>query len=381
MNDHQRQVPNEASTALHAGRLTRRQALELIGAFGVAAIAFPAMSGITAAQDDHHATPDATPVLGPREDGTNLWEVEVGGMDMESGVDMHAYFPTDLTIGAGDTVWFNFTPFGMPMFHTVTFTSGEPMPPAQVPDIVDGTPAVDADGLPKLILNPEVAWPDGRVEYDGTGYINSGLDVFHVEGERYMLTFTTPGTFDYECAIHGLVMKGSVTVLEAGAELPYDVAGVKALAGEERAALLEEGKAAIAEFEAQSGTPAADAPNTWDVAAGVGGEGRARAMLFIPKVLTIKVGDTVRWTNHQPGEPHTITFLGGEEQPEDIIVEPQPSGPPKFVQNMDAFLPTAESTFDGNGYRNSGLYGFPPEVADLFGLLTRTVRADVHRAG
>ena len=370
MNDEQRQALNTALITREGKRFTRRQALELLGGLGIAAAALPTITRHAVAQADDHATPHASPVAGPRDDGTNLWEVEVGGMDMESNVDMHAYFPTDLTIGAGDTVWFNFTPFGMPMFHTVTFTSGEPIPPIQVLYIVEGTPTVDADGLPKLILNPEVAWPDGRAEYDGTGYINSGLDVFHVEGEQYMLTFTAPGTHDYECAIHGLLMKGSVTVLEAGAELPHDAAGVKALAGEERTALLEEGKATIAEFEAQLGTPAADGPATWDVAAGVGGESRARAMLFIPKDLTIKVGDTVRWTNHQPGEPHTITFLGGEEQPEDIIVEPDPSGRPKFVQNMDTFLPTAESTFDGNGYRNSGLYGFPPEIADLFGLLT-----------
>ena len=30
------------------------------------------------------ATPAATPGLGPQADGTNLWEVEVGGMDMET---------------------------------------------------------------------------------------------------------------------------------------------------------------------------------------------------------------------------------------------------------------------------------------------------------
>ena len=128
-------------------------------------------------------------------------------------------------------------------------------------------------------------------------------------------------------------------MLEAGAELPLDAAGVQAQADEERAALLEEGRAALAEIEPTVGMPSADDPTTWDVAAGVGGESRARVMQFVPREITIKVGDTVRWTNHQFAEPHTITFLGGTEPPEDVLMEPQASGPPNFVQNTATFLP------------------------------------------
>ncbi|MBA3275924.1 MAG: hypothetical protein H0T72_09025, partial [Chloroflexia bacterium] len=56
--------------------------------------AFPAITQRTVAQ----ATPDASPVAGPRDDGTNLWKVQVGGMDMENQIDLHAFFPEEVTI-------------------------------------------------------------------------------------------------------------------------------------------------------------------------------------------------------------------------------------------------------------------------------------------
>jgi plastocyanin len=163
-------------------------------------------------------------------------------------------------------------------------------------------------------------------------------------------------------------MKGMVHVIEAGSELPLDAAGVQAAADAQRATLLEEGRAALAEIEPTLGQPAAADPTIWDVAAGVGGDSQARVMLFVPREVTIKVSDTIRWTNHQFAEPHTITFLGGTEPPEDVLVEPQPSGQPTFVQNTATFLPAGDSEYDGTGYHNSGFYGLPPEVSDIFGL-------------
>jgi plastocyanin len=317
------------------------------------------------------ASPAATPALGPQDDGSNLWEIEVGGMDVAEGIDTHAFYPTEITIAAGDTIWFNFTPMGMPMFHTVTFTSGEEVPPIIIPDMQDGTPVANDDGTPRFLINPALAFPDGRTDYDGTGMVNSGLDVFRTEEQGpYLLTFTTPGDFEYQCGVHLVVMKGKVHVLEAGAELPLDTAGVQAAADAQRAALLEEGRAALAAIEPEMGQPSAEDPHTWNVAAGVGEDSQARVMKFVPRELTIKVGDTVRWVNHQVGEPHTITFLGGTEPPEDVLVEPQASGQPVFVQNTATLLPAGGAEYDGTGYHNSGFYGLPPDVSALFGLPT-----------
>ena len=126
---------------------------------------------------------------------------------------------------------------------------------------------------------------------------------------------------------------------------------------QERAALIEEGLAEIAEYAEATATTRDDGTTLWEIAAGAG-EGQARVMQFLPNALEIKVGDTVRWVNHSKTEPHTVTFLGeGVEQPEDIAVEPQPGGPPKIIQNPLTLFPQGGQVFNGEGYVNSGFLG------------------------
>jgi plastocyanin len=320
MDKEQRRSLAEIIARYRTGQISRRRAVQLLSAFGLAGVTAPMLAGTRAvAQDMGTPAPAATPVLGPQADGSNVWKVQVGGMDMENSIDLHAFFPAEVTVNAGDTVFWAFAPMGVPQFHTVTFTSGGEVPGIFAPDIVDGTPVASPEGPPRLQINPAVAFPDGRTEYDGTGVANSGLDILRTADQGpYTLTFTTPGTYDYACAVHGIVMKGKVTVQEAGAELPTDVAGYEAMAQEQFAALVEEGKAALSAVEAA--TPMTEDGAAWDVSAGVGGESQARVMRFVPREVTIKVGDTVRWTDRTIGEPHTVTFLGGTEQPEDSII-------------------------------------------------------------
>jgi len=371
MNDAQRRS-SDVITDYLSGRIDRRRALQILGVLGVGGIVGPALGRTAAtAQEAGSPAPMATPELGPQADGTTLWKVEVGGMDMANGIDLHAFFPDQLTVNAGDSVLFEFAPMGMPGFHTVTFPSGGELNPLFATDIVDGTPVASPEGPPRLVINPAVAFPDGRASYDGTGLLNSGLDVFRMDQGPYVFTFDTPGTYEYVCAVHFVVMKASITVQEAGAALPTDAAGYAGMVEAERAELTEVGKAAIAEAEAaaEAATPApGGGATTVDVAAGVGGLTQARVLRFIPRDVTVGVGDTVRWTNRTTGEPHTVTFLGGTEPPEDVLVEPQADGSPKFIQNYQTLLPAGEATYDGTGYRNSGFLGFPPELQAQLGL-------------
>ena len=354
---------NEIIAGYLGGAIDRRAALRMIGALGLVGIGSTALSRSATAHQDAAATP----AVGPQADGSYLWKVQVGGMDMAAQIDAHGFFPGEITINTGDSIWFQFAPMGVPGFHTVTFTSGGEVPPLFAPDIVDGTPVASPEGPPRLLINPQVAFPDGRAEYDGTGLANSGLDVLRMESGPYSLKFTTAGSYEYVCAVHGVVMKATVNVVDE--IVPNDAAAYEAMAQQEFAAVIEAGKAAAAELEAKVATPATGGPTTWDVAAGAGGLTQSRVMRFIPETVTIKVGDTVRWTDQSIGEPHTVTFLGGEEQPEDTLIEPQEGGPPKLIQSYQTFLPQGENTFDGTGYHNSGFLGLPPEIGEMFGLL------------
>src|SRR5690606_31173015 len=86
-----------------SSRFTRRRALQAAGMATLAAGMTPAV--MVAQSHDHAPAQDqASPVPGPRADGTNLWKVVVGGMDMEAGIDTHAFFPGEITINAGDSI-------------------------------------------------------------------------------------------------------------------------------------------------------------------------------------------------------------------------------------------------------------------------------------
>jgi plastocyanin len=365
------------------GRMPRREALRLlgalgltttgIGAFGLAAVSTKSTSAGSVARGGVHAghgslyaallgqdagTPVAVapPTPGEQPDGTYLWRVLVAGTDEENLIDTQAFFPKEITINAGDAIYFEFP--NPPGFHTVTFLSGDEVPPLFVPD-EEGAPAASPPaGPPTLVLNPQVAFPSGQDTYDGTGFLNSGLDVVRLPGDPpFVLTFTTPGTYEYQCIPHGVVMKATVVVQEADASHPEDQAAVDARAEQERAALIEEGMAEIAEYAEATATARDDGSTLWEVAAGVG-EGQARVLRFLPDALEIKAGDTVRWVNHSKTEPHTVTFLGaGVEQPEDIAVEPQPDGPPKIIQNPMTLFPQGGDVYNGEGYVNSGFLG------------------------
>jgi plastocyanin len=380
MDSTRHQLAAQILRRYRSGRMPRREALRLLGALGLTtaglgAIGLGAVStrstsagsvasgGVHAGHGSLYAallrqdagTPAAvaTPTLGEQPDGTHLWRVRVAGMDEENLIDTQAFFPKEITINAGDAIYFEFpTP---PGFHTVTFLSGGEVPPLIIPDESAGTPPA---GPPTLMINPEAAFPSGQDTYDGTGFVNSGLDVIRLPGDPpFMLTFTTPGTYEYQCIPHGVVMKATVVVQEAGSEFPEDQAAIDARGEEERAALLQEGMAEIAEYAEATATARDDGSTLWEVAAGAG-EGQARVMQFLPNALEIKAGDTVRWVNHSKTEPHTVTFLGeGVEQPEDIAVEPQPSGPPKIIQNPLTLFPQGGQVFNGEGYVNSGFLG------------------------
>jgi plastocyanin len=359
----------DTTNHVHPRPLSRRRLLLGAGGLGLATAgavvlrpavgAAPNRPGGSAAMLVHQDATPATPELGEQPDGTHLWRVKVGGMDMENLIDVQAFLPTEITINAGDAIWFEFDM--MPGFHTVTLLSGEEPAPVFTPDPDAGTPA--ADEPPTLILSPEFAFAVGGDTYDGTGTINSGVDVLRdPAAPPFVVTFTEPGEYEYVCLTHGTfgegIMTGQVTVQEADSDLPDDQAAYDQMAEEEYAAIVEEGLAAIEEYAEATVEERDDGTTLWELSAGAG-EGKGRVFQFLPNEIEIQVGDTIRWVNRSgaSGEPHTVTFISGEEPPEDVLIEPRPDGPPKLIQNNLTLLPQGGDVYSGEGYVNSGFIG------------------------
>ena len=354
---------------LHSLTATRRRILKLLGATGLAVAGASAVTrGTFANSSAGHPTflsrfqegtpeamPMATPVIGAQNDGSTLWQVRIGGMDMENAIEYHGFFPGEITINAGDSIWFS---FDMPMFHTVTFPGDGEVPPILMPDPEEATPTADAP--PKLILNPIMLFGAGSGVVDGSQLVSSPGDVFANPNVPFIFTFPTAGSFDYFCIPHASVMQATVIVQEAGSEAPMDQAAIDAAAAEQIAALQEQGLAEIAMYSEPVSTDRDDGTKLWEVALGAGGATQVRVQRFLPSPIEVTVGDTVKFINQSEGEPHTVSFIGeGEEVPEDTLVEQFADGSPKFVQNMQTFLPQGGNVWSGTGWLNSGFTGIP----------------------
>jgi plastocyanin len=361
----------ELQRRMRAGILSRRDAVRLLAAFGLTTAGTSTPRGVYAQEATPESPSMATPALGLRPDGTRMWRVQVSGGSEADLLEFMTFFPRELTINAGDTVFFDFQGLFAP--HTVTFLAGQEIPPLIVP--ADDTAATPAGGGPPTVMfNSTAAFPAGGAIYDGTSIVNSGLNVLRPPDQPFALTFTTPGTFDYLCLVHPKMMTGTVTVQTQGATVPHEQADVDAMAVEHMAMLLDEGRAMIAGAEAMA-TPGAG-PNggtVWDVRAGDEGHEFA-ALRFFPGQLTIKAGDTVRWTADSEFEPHTVTFLGGDEPPDLVMPEPQEGGPPRLIINPAVVGRAGGPVYGGTGYANSGTMG--ADFAPFTGLTTYELTFD-----
>lgn len=146
----------------------------------------------------------------PGPNGTTIHEVQLGYG--EGILSWMRFNPGDLTIHVGDTVEWKQSDTEAP--HTVTFTSGD-----KDPDLALVEP--QQSGPPKLVFNPKILLPSGGNTYSGKGYVSSGFmpgTKDPTPGPRtFALTFDTPGTFDYMCALHDpMGMEGTITVKPKG---------------------------------------------------------------------------------------------------------------------------------------------------------------------
>jgi plastocyanin len=337
-------------------KVNRREVVRMAGGLGLATAGLLAFGRRSNAQEAS-PQPVATPVVGPQADGTTLWKVVVGGMDMQNMIEYHGFFPGEITINAGDSIWFAEE---MPMFHTITFPGPGEIPSIFIPDpeVAPATPATA--GPPKLIYNPILLTGAGGTVVDGSQLVSTGADVFGDGSTPWIFSFPKAGTYDYACIPHVSVMRAKVIVQEAGSALPLDQAGVDAAAAEQIAALNAAGLAEIEKYSQAVATKRDDGTTLWEVALGAGGTSQTRVQRILLGELEITAGDTVRYTIQSEGEPHTVSLIGaGETPPEDTLVETFADGSPKFVQNMETFLPQGGNVWSGTGWLSSGFMGIP----------------------
>jgi plastocyanin len=281
----------------------------------------------------------STPALGQaadtRNQNPNTYTVLVGAEHVAQGASVVGYFPTTLSIHVGDTVHWQ---RNANEIHTVTILAGTPLPPLNVP-APPGQPS-------PLMRNPLLAFPaapaNGR--YDGTTYATSGIfgpDPNIYQGVKaFDLTFTKPGTYNYVCGVHGVRMSGQIIVVDRGQHIPSPH-HVHAHARRLIAQALAGVPAALAKAKAEVPPPTAnpDGTTTFHVLVGFS-VGQLDLLHFFPRHLTVHPGDTVDWKFTMEDVPrHTVTFLNGNPDPDDLLVVPQPKGPPLLLVNPEVLFP------------------------------------------
>jgi plastocyanin len=280
---------------------------------------------------------------------------QAGSVKFPAALDLNGFFRHKVTIHVGDSVkWV----FSRRVVHTVTFLApGQTRPTLETPDAAHpytgfndslGAP-MWFNGQPSLLIPPDHAFPQGGATTDGTQYHNAGLSA--PTFTPYSLRFTKPGSFRYLCLVHP-GMSGIVRVRPAFARIPSARADRKARISEYRRAVRRARQ--LAKFH----------PAQNNVVAGHD-QGSVAWFRFFPASRVVAVGQAVHFSIASRSEIHTITF-GPQPSQDLVMVQPQPSGPPRLQFNPWMFLPSDvplppyTGTNHGNGFMNTGIMDTDP---------------------
>ena len=341
----------------------------LVLSFLFAGLALPGVASASTAQTYIPAvSSDASQQ--PSSIGPQTYTVLVGAEDVARKVGVMSYFPSTLHVHVGDTVvWKQNTH----EIHTVTFLAGAPMPLLIEPTPQGFTPA-------GLMLNPQVAFPAAPANgmYDGSTYANSGImSTDPGQPTQFSLTFTTSGTYEYLCVVHGMMMSGKVVVDLPSTIIPSP-ATVSAQAQRTITQELSRAYELIGLANAQVPAPRknADGSSTYTVLIGYS-KGPYDLMSFFPDKLAVKPGDTVNFALGQTNmAPHTVTFLNGAPDISFIIPIPNPPGPPVLLINPQVLMPiNSGKPLTRTGIFSSGLldptgpgpYSWPLKIGNISG--------------
>lgn len=228
------------------------------------------------------------------------WRAFVGAQSPDLASQVQSFLPNEMWIHAGDSIRWTLTSTEI---HTVTFLiPGQVRPPGYGPiwGVTVGCPGNTPDGA----------------TFDGTSCVNSGLlgqgPLTVGPGlQTYSVTFPTAGNYKLVCLFH-VDMQGTIHALSPATPLPHDQVFYDAQAAHTGGRLVAAGLRLRGSADSESD----DEPHAATVVVGVGavvtttGAGSQNVTLnrFLRDVVVVNVGDTVEWTNHDPFEPHTVTF-------------------------------------------------------------------------
>jgi plastocyanin len=262
------------------------------------------------------------------------YTVVVGSENTSIGVSLMSFYPQVVQVHPGDTVTWTINSHEI---HTVTFLAGGDLPELLIP-------ANDPSDPSPLQINPLAAFPvvpPGGL-YDGTTFANSGiLSTDPGFGTSFSLTFTTVGSFEYICLVHGQMMSGTIDVVPVDTAIPSP-AQVNAQAQAEIKAAWITVPPILAKARAQIVAPVKNPDGTFTRTITVGYEsGSIMVMGFFPSRMTVFPGDTVVWKfSSTDNAPHTISFFNGNpDQPlafpynGELLINPAVLFPSEAVMN------------------------------------------------
>jgi plastocyanin len=206
------------------------------------------------------------------------------------------------------------------------------------------------NGQPSIEIPPEHAFPQGGPAADGKTYRNSGLSA--PAFAPYTLKFPKQGSYKYLCLVHP-GMDGRVKVLPKSSTIPSARADRKARVAEYGKALKRSKKLAKLKPKGNNVVAGSDA-------------GSVAWFRFFPATRTIKAGESVHFSITSKSEIHTMSF-GPQATSDFVMVQPQPSGPPRLqfsplvIMPSDFPLPPYTGSNHGNGFFNTGVIDVNPQ--------------------
>jgi len=277
------------------------------------------------------------------------WTIFCAGKGDPTGAwEILAFFPSHLTINAGDNV--TFICFHI---HTVTFGNYTLVPPVLPPGAKYFSPQYSPYGS-LTITSPDIVSSSGLL----------------IGPANVTFFFPNPGKYPFQCILHG-TMTGSITVQPTGSTLPLTPAEVVLNGTTALQHIVAQIPAVTAAGQLNRTTAPssvnASGKKTWIVLVGGGSATFDLTYArFIPSQLTINVGDTVAFQMNDFIDIHTVAFNTSCVYNDDdttINATTVLANPNYWVGNG---VNTAYPTLNNNGYAFIASGVLPPAPGFFF---------------